>query len=443
MTRALFLACLALALCAAPAGAAGAAPQAFDVDVQWNPSTRVLDGTSAITVANTGTTPLSRVWLRLWPNSHSSNGATDCARARERITAVSGGRVGEYRTGCSAVAIDLAAPVAPGARATFTLTLTIDVPPKTLPKQNAIAFGRERGVDMIGNALPVVAVEDDRGLHVDTTYALNGESDYNLVADWRVRLRVPKGLQAVMSGAESSATAGGVTTFTSRARVRDVVLAVGTFATKSVTVGGVRLRALAANGIGDAKLAKALDRAKTSFSSYQDWYGGYDLPDLDLVVGDFTFSGEEYPGVVFTSADMETVSHEVAHEWFYGLVGNDQFHDPWLDESFATYHEVYFTHDYDCDPNDPIGDATHGLAVGMDYWSTHDDEYDDVIYGGGACALERLRRDIGTNAFRAVLRREVTDFRGRVARTSDFLDEVRKVAPGYDVDAWARLVGLA
>ena len=32
--------------------------------------------------------------------------------------------------------------------------------------------------------------------------------------------------------------------------------------------------------------------------------------------------------------------HEVAHEWFYGMVGDDQFRDPWLDEAFATYAEA-------------------------------------------------------------------------------------------------------
>ena len=37
---------------------------------------------------------------------------------------------------------------------------------------------------------------------------------------------------------------------------------------------------------------------------------------------------------------LRTASHEVAHEWFYGLVGNDQGRDPWLDEAFATYAEA-------------------------------------------------------------------------------------------------------
>lgn len=34
------------------------------------------------------------------------------------------------------------------------------------------------------------------------------------------------------------------------------------------------------------------------------------------------------------------VGHEAAHQWFYGLVGDDQARHPWLDEAFATYAEA-------------------------------------------------------------------------------------------------------
>lgn len=31
------------------------------------------------------------------------------------------------------------------------------------------------------------------------------------------------------------------------------------------------------------------------------------------------------------------VAHELSHQWFYALVGNNQATDPWLDESLATW----------------------------------------------------------------------------------------------------------
>ena len=49
--------------------------------------------------------------------------------------------------------------------------------------------------------------------------------------------------------------------------------------------------------------------------------------------------GIEYPTMIFlgTGTAGALTTHEVAHQWFYGLVGNDQARDPVLDEGLATY----------------------------------------------------------------------------------------------------------
>src|SRR3954462_14704085 len=50
--------------------------------------------------------------------------------------------------------------------------------------------------------------------------------------------------------------------------------------------------------------------------------------------------GTEYPSAGFMAAPDDVVLvHEVAHMWFYGMVGDSQFRDPWLDEAFASYAE--------------------------------------------------------------------------------------------------------
>ena len=50
--------------------------------------------------------------------------------------------------------------------------------------------------------------------------------------------------------------------------------------------------------------------------------------------------GIEYPGHVMQGQNtLGVTSHEVGHQWFYGLVGNDQGRDPWLDEGLATWAE--------------------------------------------------------------------------------------------------------
>jgi len=49
----------------------------------------------------------------------------------------------------------------------------------------------------------------------------------------------------------------------------------------------------------------------------------------------------EYPRMIHLTrdkvADAYVVYHEVAHQWFYAQLGNDQQAEPWLDEAFADF----------------------------------------------------------------------------------------------------------
>jgi hypothetical protein len=65
--------------------------------------------------------------------------------------------------------------------------------------------------------------------------------------------------------------------------------------------------------------------------------------------------GQEYDGLVFLatkfyneyngSARSNLIAigvHEIAHQWWFGLVGSDQALEPWLDEALCVYSEALF-----------------------------------------------------------------------------------------------------
>ena len=69
-------------------------------------------GTESVSFANSGREPLRRVWLRLWPN-----GINGCAKQLPiRVSKVTGGRAGKLQVECTALPVDLPAPLAPGRR---------------------------------------------------------------------------------------------------------------------------------------------------------------------------------------------------------------------------------------------------------------------------------------------------------------------------------------
>ena len=80
---------------------------------------------------------------------------------------------------------------------------------------------------------------------------------------------------------------------------------------------------------------------------YSGLYGAYPYPALTVCQADFPFGGMEYPGLIFLGlpyfaedwADtLELlIAHETAHQWFYALVGSDQYGDPWQDEALSEY----------------------------------------------------------------------------------------------------------
>ncbi|WP_324276442.1 M1 family aminopeptidase [Blastococcus brunescens] len=142
-------------------------------------------------------------------------------------------------------------------------------------------------------------------------------------------------------GAEEGLDGTTVHRFTAPA-VRDVAVAVGNLGVVERTIDGVRLHVGFDQEVGEAYAEEWLDQIAESTADLVDLLGPFPYDDLWVVVLSSQTSGIEFPGAIqFGDVDpgerRGLVTHELAHMWFYGLVGNDQGQHPWLDESFATF----------------------------------------------------------------------------------------------------------
>ena len=436
---ALFLAGAASAH-ASPAVIRGADPQSYSLDLRYLPhGNGVLEGSERIDLVNRGPAPLTSVWLRLW-----ANGPDRCRPRRIAVRIEAPARAGAEAVRCSALEVRLPAALAPGGGTSVSLTFSIDV------RKADDRFGHAGKIVLLGNVIPVLAVEDDRGLHLER-YSANGESFYSLAARWDARLRIPARLRAASTGAVRAehVRRGTRTIHVATAQARDFGLAVGPFRVRTTTARGVRIRAFsrphARNVAADLRAAR---RTVDALSRRLAPYGGRELDVVLLGGGVGGFDGMEYPELVFTVPFGDVIAHETAHQWWYGLVGDDQFRDPWLDESFATYFEQRLYPLFDqCDPRRPfgvVGPSRRGFALdsSMEIWDRSPIAYSEVVYLGGSCALQRLERDIGRARMTAVLRQLQTRFRFGVMRESDVLDAIGAVVPGYDVAGWMQLAHL-
>jgi hypothetical protein len=317
----------------APPGPAGAArwPDGarYELRLGWQPGARALAGTERIAFVNTGGAPLREVWLRAWPNALGS-----CARPLVDLTALEGGRIVDWRQGCTAAAVRLPGPVRPGGRGEVLLRLRVTAP------RRADRFGIWRDVAYLGNALPILAVADRSGWHLPP-YTRRGESFFSLTASWDVEVRVPAGLAVAATGTQRERAAVGRDELRLRfvaPRARDFALVIGRLRTTSARAAGVELRAVHRPGTPLRRVRRALATARAALRDYERWFGPYGAPELDLVEGPV---GMEYPELVL-AGDLGpvVVAHELAHQWWYGLVGDDQWTSPWLDEGFAEFAQA-------------------------------------------------------------------------------------------------------
>ena len=376
-------------------------------------------GEESITFTNLEAEPLATIWLRLW-----SNGVVGCDPQAIAVAGMHGGTPGDLSHRCTALPIDLDTPVAQGAEATISMRVTID-----LPRKND-RFGYHGGLALMGTALPTLAVHDDLGWHLDPFVDL-GESFYSIVGDYRVTLNVPRTLRTPASGvAVATQTDGGrrVTMYVAH-DVRDFEWAAARLATVRGRSGGTEVVVSYRPLDLTRRAAKtALGYSVASLDAYSAGFGTFPYPEMDVVLTSFAaFGGMEYPTIIFTNPDKITISHELGHQYWYGIVGDDQFSSPWLDESFATWTSYL-----------PFGAwkkcasyrwPSNGARItnDMGYWKAYPAEY-DTIYSGGGCLLANLADTFGMARFVEILHDYAQAHWFGVTRTEDFKAAIEAAA---------------
>jgi aminopeptidase N len=161
--------------------------------------------------------------------------------------------------------------------------------------------------------------------------------------------------------------------------------------------------------------------------------GGVEFPQLMFIGGDYygnSAVAESIPGFL-----EFIVVHEVAHQWFYAMVGNNQYRHAFMDEGLANYMAtVYFAEAYGPD----AGEEQINYNLKAPYFSLLFDDgdqiadqptddfptqrsYGAIVYGKAALGFGAIREAIGDEAFFAALQAYVNQFRFEVANPADLL----------------------
>ena len=418
--RALLAAVLLAGLLAAPAhaGEPDATAPAYALSLKGSDRGLRWTGRETLTVTNPGATPLTRVWVRLW-----GNGESGC-RGRRPVTlaGVTGATAGRAAVRCTAVPLDLTVPLAPGARGSVGFDVGIRVPDR--PGR----FGRRGRLALLSNAIPALAHREDGRWRLDHYFGA-GEAWTYPAAEWTVRLDPPPGTQVAAPGVLGP---DGVRRL---AHGRDFSFAAGPLRSLAATIDGVRVTVWAVRGPRRAGLERVLRTARVRLPRLAARFGPYGWPDLQIVIN--RDAAMEHTGLIMTPPQDFVVTHELAHEWWYALISDDQAGAPWLDEGFASYAEEAAgsqARPWCTRPRRGAALVTRPVSA---FRGERLAAY-GFVYSEGACLLDLLRKRMGAARFDAALRGYALAHRYGWSTAAAFRAAMDAASPVPLADLWRR-----
>ena len=309
-------------------------------------------------------------------------------------------------------------------------TATVRVPFRLVIGSSGGAFtarlSRDRGVISFGEWFPILSRKHD-------SYGVGDPQVTRTAEEIRLDLTTTTGLSrnaVACPGLRSAPESFGRHWICRSRHVRDFSFVVNPhFHLTTRHADGIVIKVYT-QSVGGAVTA---DKAKAALAALNDRYGMYPWDDLVLaeVGADGGFS-MEYPRAIHLTrskvTDTYVLDHEVAHQWFYAQLGNDQMREPWLDEGFADFTARWLMGigENQCSGREVDSSVfawPAGRTSGGD-WQSCDGYFHTVFYKGTEF-LNAVRVAMGRPAFFAALRAYITDQRYGLITTRGLLDFLR------------------
>lgn len=299
----------------------------------------------------------------------------------------------------------------------------------------------------LGNIYPIACAFDENGWDKNP-YSSNGDPFYSNLANYKVSITYPKEYTLASTGFENSTNIKDETKITSieANAVRDFAMVLSNcFETKSCMVNNTKITYFYYD---DEKSNESLDTAKKALLTFNEKFGQYPYSTLSVVQTGFVYGGMEYPNLVMISDSLEkyddytiTIIHEIAHQWWYGLVGNNEFDYGWLDESLAEYSVVTF---YESNPEyqivretciknaitsytlfvdvykDVFNEVDTSMNRPLDKFAT-EPEYVYAAYVKGMIMFDDIRNLVGDKKFYDSLKNYFKQYAGKNATPKDLI----------------------
>ncbi len=425
-------------------------PTRYDITLTYDPAFSTLTGSQEVLFTNRTGVNLSEIYFRLFANYPNSGGKITVTRALVNGSPASP----TYETENTCLRVPLSTPLEPGSSVTIHLEYAVSIPRNN--RGHYDDFIAADSVTTMPSVYPLIPAYDSKGWHTELPPPY-GDLVYADASLYAVTMTVPATMTVIASGSvvgTTDNTDGTKTIQSVGAPMRDFDLNVTAQLQKaSTTVGEVTVNSYFEPGdsVGGND---ALKWASDALQVYIKRFGSYPYRKLDVVETPTIAGGIEYPTVVAIARALYkdnrnreffefAVAHEVAHQWWYGVVGDDQVNTPWVDESLAQYSALIYMEDVHGQVAaqtvlrgtfqgmyNQAKNAGHDTAVNQPVSAFDEQNYSAIVYGKGPLFYDALRKQMGDDVFFKFLRSVYEQYRYKILMPQDILRVAESVYGG-------------
>ena len=332
----------------------------YEINLEFDKDTKLLTATQTVDYINTSDVVLNYVDFHLYPNSFDAGvknspvsladktkaypngvdyGRIDVSKVMVENQEKSVNMCGEDKT---ILQVDLNKDLYPNDRIEIYMEYKVLLP-------NVIhRFGYGDNTYNFGNFYPIACVYEN-GEFMTKPYNSNGDPFYSEMANYEVSIKTPSTMVLATTGDKvSSETLDNKTNTKIKADVvRDFAFILSEeFKVESEKVGNTEVNYYY---FSDENPTQSLKTSVDALKTFSRLFGDYPYNQLSVAEANFLHGGMEYPNLVFISNLVEVyqeygtvIVHEIAHQWWYNLVGNNEFVSSWLDEGLTEYSTLMF-----------------------------------------------------------------------------------------------------
>lgn len=298
----------------------------------------------------------------------------------------------------------------------------------------------------LGNWYPIIC-KFESGAFDTTPYYSTGDPFFSDIANYEVEFVCSNDYEVYSTGKVLSQSVNDKKLLKFEAKaVRDFAMMLASKSkAKAEKIGEVDVTYV--GYLEDEDIDENLKISKQAVEFFSNSFGKYPYDTLTVVKTPFIFGGMEYPNIVFISDSIDNseefkkvIVHEIAHQWWYSTVGNNEIKEAWLDESLAEYSTALFFgafDEYGLTYEEFVSNALSSYLLYVDVVQTirgevntkmnlsvsqyqNDYEYSYMVYVKGVIMFDELRTAVGEQKLVSGLKKYYQNNKFKIATKNDF-----------------------